>query len=114
MAGPAAGCGPGVRETVPKCCRLRLGPRVVADSRSVVRLALGAVLLLQCGGCLVGPDFSAPSAPVADKWLEANNPSVKSVLPVASGRREDWEWWTVFHDPVLDRLIRIAYEHNLN
>ena len=26
----------------------------------------------------------------------------------------DWDWWTVFHDPVLDRLIRVAYEQNLS
>jgi NodT family efflux transporter outer membrane factor (OMF) lipoprotein len=80
----------------------------------VVRLILAAALSLQCAGCLVGPDFSSPSAPVADKWLEANDPSVKSALPIASGRREDWEWWGVFRDPVLDRLIQIAYQQNLS
>src|SRR5215813_1054478 len=75
---------------------------------------LATALALLCDGCLVGPDFSSPSAPVADKWLEANDPSVNPMLPVTSGRREDWEWWTVFHDPVLDRLIRTAYEQNLS
>jgi len=88
--------------------------RVAANLRSVVRLVLVAALSLQCAGCLVGPDFSSPSASVADKWLEANDPSVKSALPVVLGHREDWEWWRVFHDPVLDRLIRIAYEQNLS
>jgi len=28
--------------------------------------------------------------------------------------RTDWDWWTVFRDPVLDRLIRVAYEQNLS
>jgi len=88
--------------------------RVAANLRSVVRLVLVAALSLQCAGCLVGPDFSSPSASVADKWLDANDPSVKSALPVVLGHREDWEWWRVFHDPVLDRLIRIAYEQNLS
>ena len=87
---------------------------VLAYPRGLVGRMLGAALLLQCAGCLVGPDFSSPSAPIAEKWLEANNPSVKFALPVVSGRREDWEWWGVFHDPVLDRLIRIAYEQNLS
>src|SRR5215831_19051829 len=93
--------------------------RLLLGSRRLVRLAelrvsLSVALLFLCDGCLVGPDFSSPSAPVADKWLEANDPSVNPMLPVASGRREDWEWWTVFHDPVLDRLIRTAYEQNLS
>jgi NodT family efflux transporter outer membrane factor (OMF) lipoprotein len=64
-------------------------------------------MLLACGGCLVGPDFSAPSAPVAEEWLESNNPSVDT-------RNQEYrDWWTVFHDPVLNRLIETAYNQNL-
>src|SRR5271168_2117662 len=70
-------------------------------------LWLGLVLPLCCAGCLVGPDFSSPSAPVADRWLEANNPSVDI-------RNQEYrDWWKVFHDPVLNRLIEIAYNQNL-
>ena len=73
----------------------------------VGRFALAAALLLQCAGCLVGPDFSSPSAPVAEKWLEAGNASVDT-------RNQEYrDWWKVFHDPVLDRLIEIAYNQNL-
>jgi len=72
-----------------------------------LRLGFALVLLSSCGGCLVGPDFSSPSAPVAEKWLEANNPSVDT-------RNQEYrDWWKVFHDPVLDRLIEIAYNQNL-
>jgi NodT family efflux transporter outer membrane factor (OMF) lipoprotein len=64
--------------------------------------------MLPCGGCLVGPDFSPPSPPVADKWLEANNRSVDA-------RNQEYrDWWKVFHDPVLDRLIETAYNQNLS
>ena len=70
-------------------------------------LWLALALPLCCGGCLVGPDFSSPSAPVAEKWLEADNPSVDT-------RNQEYrDWWTVFHDPVLNRLIGIAYNQNL-
>jgi NodT family efflux transporter outer membrane factor (OMF) lipoprotein len=56
---------------------------------------------------MVGPDFTPPSAPVAAKWLEADNPSVDT-------RNQEYrDWWKVFHDPVLDRLIKIAYDQNL-
>jgi NodT family efflux transporter outer membrane factor (OMF) lipoprotein len=71
-------------------------------------LLLALAVLLPCGGCLVGPDFSAPSPPIAEKWLEAGNPSVRS------DHQEYQQWWTVFNDPVLDRLIRIAYDQNLS
>ena len=86
--------------------------RLLLGSRRLVRLAelrvsLSVALLFLCGGCLVGPDFSSPSALVADKWLEANNPSVDT-------RNQEYrDWWKVFHDPVLNRLIEIAYNQNL-
>jgi NodT family efflux transporter outer membrane factor (OMF) lipoprotein len=68
---------------------------------------LAAAVSLSCDGCMVGPDFTSPSAPVADKWLEANNASVDT-------RNQEYrDWWKVFHDPVLDRLIEIAYKQNL-
>jgi outer membrane protein TolC len=44
---------------------------------------------------------------VAEKWLEAGNASVDT-------RSQEYrDWWKVFHDPVLDRLIEIAYNQNL-
>src|SRR6516165_6693316 len=71
------------------------------------RILLAAALMLSCGGCLVGPDFSSPHAPAAEKWLETGNPSVDT-------RDQNYrDWWTVFHDPVLDRLIETAYNQNL-
>jgi NodT family efflux transporter outer membrane factor (OMF) lipoprotein len=56
---------------------------------------------------MVGPDFSAPPAPVADKWLEWRNKALKSSSEAPA------EWWRVFHDPVLNRLIEIASSQNL-
>ena len=77
------------------------------SSHAIARHMVAVVLFLSCAGCLVGPDFSSPSAPVAEKWLEANNPSVET-------RNQEYrEWWKVFHDPVLNRLIEVAYNQNL-
>jgi NodT family efflux transporter outer membrane factor (OMF) lipoprotein len=68
---------------------------------------LGLLLPLCSAGCLVGPDFSSPSAPVAERWLEADKPSVDT-------RNQEYrDWWAVFHDPVLNRLIALAYNQNL-
>jgi len=68
---------------------------------------LGLLLPFCCAGCLAGPDFSSPSAPLAERWLEANNTSVDT-------RNQEYrDWWTVFHDPVLNRLVESAYNQNL-
>jgi NodT family efflux transporter outer membrane factor (OMF) lipoprotein len=84
--------------------RSRQGPSGPATR---FRRWLGLILPLCCAGCLVGPDFSSPSAPVAEKWLEAHNPSVDT-------RNQEYrDWWAVFHDPVLNRLIKTAYNQNL-
>jgi NodT family efflux transporter outer membrane factor (OMF) lipoprotein len=71
------------------------------------RILFVLALPLWCSGCLVGPDFSTPSASVADQWLEAGNPSVDT-------RHQEYrDWWSVFRDPVLNRLIETAYNQNL-
>src|SRR5438445_1523978 len=78
------------------------GRRIIAPEWVVFGL-----LLICGGGCMLGPNFRQPAAPVADKWLEADNPAVDS------NRQEFRDWWTVFSDPVLTRLIQLAYQRNL-
>ena len=56
---------------------------------------------------MVGPDFQQPTAPVADKWIEAGDGAVDAT------RQEYRDWWNVFNDPVLTRLIESAYQQNL-
>jgi NodT family efflux transporter outer membrane factor (OMF) lipoprotein len=73
--------------------------------RKPERVIFGLALL--AGGCMLGPDFKTPPTRVADKWLEQNNKSVDST---ASEYRD---WWAVFNDPRLTRLIQLAYQQNL-
>jgi NodT family efflux transporter outer membrane factor (OMF) lipoprotein len=85
--------------------------------RSHCRLALlaGALLLAGCttlsdyvhNGFKVGPNYHRPPVPAADHWIDAADPRVGSV-PV-----DDSHWWTAFHDPVLDSLVKAAYQQNL-
>jgi len=70
--------------------------------------ALVVVVLLLLSGCMVGPDFTRPPAKVSQTWLEASDERVKA------GPAEYRNWWRVFEDPVLDRLISRAYEENLS
>lgn len=69
------------------------------------RLSLIGVLALT--GCVVGPDFKKPAAPVASKWLESRDPTV------VTRRQEYVDWWSVFKDQTLNRLIETAFEQNL-
>ena len=68
------------------------------------------VLILLAGfaqGCAVGPDFKTPAALVAPGWLEQDN----RALDAASAEHRDW--WTVFNDQRLSRLVELAYQQNL-
>jgi len=67
-----------------------------------------AGMLLVSGCKTVGPDFEKPEVPVADTWLEAENENVD----ISKTSYQDW--WDVFEDPVLSKLIDSAYQQNLS
>ena len=63
--------------------------------------------LLAFGGCMVGPDFQRPQTAVSSSWLETRDPRL------STGSATYRDWWTVFNDPALDRLVEQAYRENL-
>jgi NodT family efflux transporter outer membrane factor (OMF) lipoprotein len=66
-----------------------------------------AAMLFLSGCKTVGPDFQKPEAPVADNWLDADNDRVDTSIAAYE------DWWDVFDDPVLAKLIERAYQQNL-
>jgi NodT family efflux transporter outer membrane factor (OMF) lipoprotein len=56
----------------------------------------------------VGPNYARPPAPVAQKWIDADDARVKSQT------EDDSYWWAVFNDPVLNNLVLTAYRENLS
>jgi NodT family efflux transporter outer membrane factor (OMF) lipoprotein len=56
---------------------------------------------------MVGPDYVKPPAREPKQWIEKEAPQIKSE-PTELG-----EWWKLFNDPVLDKLIATAYNQNL-
>ena len=73
----------------------------------IVFLSLAGLFIMT--GCkTVGPDFEKPEVPVADTWLEADNESVDTTTTAYQ------DWWGVFKDPVLSKLIDTAYQQNLS
>ncbi len=81
----------------------------VTDNSRLVAIPLAAVsaMLLLSGCSTVGPDFARPDTKVADDWLEADDARVDTA------NIEYQDWWGLFEDPVLTRLIDTAYQQNL-
>ena len=68
---------------------------------------LVAVLFLSAGCTMLGPDFETPESEVEEEWIDIENPTLKRTSD------EFAEWWKVFNDPILDKLINDAYQQNL-
>ena len=92
-----------------------------ATVRRAGRSALCWTSLLMFGGCAytgsihdyihngwkVGPEYRTPWAAVEENWIDAYDERLHTELP----RRNDW--WSVFNDPQMARLIQEAYSQNL-
>ena len=91
------------------------GGRGSASTRAILpALILSAAL----AGCVVGPDYARPSV---ETPLAYRQGGVREDSPgYVAARRKGWrearpndavergDWWRVFHDPALDRLIRLV------
>lgn len=70
--------------------------------------ALSLFIVCCLSACInLGPDFTKPSVSIEKQWMEARDSRISSESP------QDREWWRVFDDPVLTRLINTAYRQNL-
>ena len=68
-----------------------------------MRLAIPAALLA-AAGCAVGPDYQPPPLQAPAAWTS----------PADAGAADLSRWWTVFRDPILDRLVERAVAANLD
>jgi NodT family efflux transporter outer membrane factor (OMF) lipoprotein len=76
-------------------------------------IAVGIVLL---AGCTVGPRYRAPAPPTVGSYTPAPQPSetvssagnVGAVQHLNPAMDVPAQWWTLFHSPELDRLVREA------
>ncbi|MCD5362259.1 transporter, partial [Chromobacterium aquaticum] len=67
------------------------------------RALMPSLVALALSACAVGPDYSRPKLELPDSGqvqIAAQNPAIAM------------DWWKQFNDPVLDRLIAEALEHN--
>ncbi len=75
---------------------------------AVCRYALPFFATSFVAGCtMVGPDFVTPPAPVKAGWTGAASPGV------STRSQPSIAWWKRLNDPVLDKLVEVAFEQNL-
>jgi NodT family efflux transporter outer membrane factor (OMF) lipoprotein len=68
-------------------------------------LVLQAVFLVS--GCVkLGPDFVKPDAPVENDWSYQDDEVLSQPVKLD-------DWWTVFNDPALNRVVDMAWRQNL-
>lgn len=109
-----------------RCFDLQHPPRRAArQQRSQVKSVstfsarLGLIALVLVSGCTslkeywhngmkVGPNYCRPAAPVSTQWIDAGDSRVHPQTTDLT------DWWQTFNDPVLNDLVRTAYEQNLN
>ena len=68
----------------------------MSHTLKILSVALAAVL----GGCMVGPDYQRPQVKMPTAFKEL--PGWTVAAPAAEAPKGDW--WTGFHDPLIDRL----------
>src|SRR4051812_17788021 len=76
-------------------------------SWSLAAVVVAGCLFMMDAGCKVGPNFTPPTAPTAQRWAEAPTTQVSTESGVQA------QWWKSFNDPELDRLVETAYGQNL-
>lgn len=95
--------------------------------------AAGAAMLLALSACAVGPDYQRPPLDVGDSYKEARNAmaaggygarEMKLTEEGLANQNEGWvlaqpadavlrsNWWEMFHDPVLNRLVESLQQSN--
>jgi outer membrane protein, multidrug efflux system len=62
-------------------------------------------IILQISACAVGPDYKRPKIATPKQWHESNTVAKQALAD---------DWWRLFNDKELDRLIREAVSNNLD
>jgi NodT family efflux transporter outer membrane factor (OMF) lipoprotein len=79
-----------------------------------------AVVTAALGACAVGPDFHPPAAPETTHYTPSPAPGTTEGAPGRTGEAQTLvedrdiqaDWWTLFHNPQLDELMRRALQDN--
>jgi outer membrane protein, multidrug efflux system len=68
------------------------------------RVLLAAAMAFALSGCMVGPNYKRPATQLPAAYGEAGVATANIPVPP--------QWWTLYHDPLLDELVRSGLERN--
>lgn len=93
---------------------LRNGGRACFKVKTISAACFVGFCMLALAGCMVGPDYHKPEAPVPQDW-HGSTPGAPGQGSVATFQPiELVEWWKSFNDPVLTSLIERAIKANFD
>lgn len=78
--------------------------------RSAALMTSAAALVAGCAA--VGPNFQPPKPPVTDSYRQNTDVVNQGPIETKVGEKVVAEWWTLFHMPQLDALMREAIANN--
>jgi multidrug efflux system outer membrane protein len=109
-AGSARNVGNGAPIAGPQHRRRYRSRAVTSHSRRSIDGALrwfAPAIAILLAGCAVGPDYKRPATNVPSTYRSQEPGTQPSMASLA-----DEPWWSVFHDPALQQLIRTAIANN--
>lgn len=86
-------------------------PKLQSSRSRLVALAMVVLGLFGVSGCTVGPNYHRPKLQIPGSFLA---PEKTPQAQAQASSFADLPWWKVFHDPVLQKLIRTALKQNYN
>jgi NodT family efflux transporter outer membrane factor (OMF) lipoprotein len=90
--------------------------RAAVAATAVATVVVATVAAALLAGCVAGPNFSAPSTPVATRYTNAPLSHVGDTLAsdtaIDNTEAAQAPWWAIFNSAPLDATIRDALTHN--
>jgi multidrug efflux system outer membrane protein len=81
-------------------------------NKHTLRSALAIAVAAAVAGCAVGPEYQRPALDIPATYAAA--PANATLVSTSAAESESGKWWSVFNDPILDRLMDEALTNNLN
>ena len=83
------------------------GPRP-SPGNSLIKQSLSLLMAAALSACTVGPNYTRPATPsvAAGNFAETGRSTAATAAPLPAN------WWHLYNDPVLDRLVTDALAHN--
>ncbi len=83
------------------------------NAKRIAAYGIAGALVLLAAGCMVGPNYHAPTVKAPTQWAGLDAASSDDTSKATSEAAALADWWKSFQDPELDSLIERAVQSNL-